>query len=43
MYIIDKFNAKTIFLNHCAFIKRVLYLGMEVVITITLYETPRLT
>jgi len=37
MYIIDKFNAKTTFLNSCALIKGVLYIGTEVVI-VSIYE-----
>jgi len=29
MYVADKFNGRTFFLNSCAFIKRVLYIGTE--------------
>jgi hypothetical protein len=34
MYIIDKFNAKTIFLNSCAFMKEVLYIRTKGVVII---------
>jgi hypothetical protein len=32
-YIIDKFNTKTTFLNSCVFVKEILYIGTEGVVS----------